>query len=101
MSCGEGVTVSQLEREIGVTADEFARSLALAHSAWTMEGPGRFRLQDGEITLRIDVRVAPSRRLGLFELPVLQVRYLFEGGTAGERRALLARLDLAMQRGGG
>lgn len=91
----------QFEREVGVTAEEFARSLALAHAGFVGPAPGQFFLQDGEITLRIEVQAGPRRRLGLFDLPVLRVRYCFEGGGAGAQRALLARLDLAMQRGGG
>ncbi|KON80025.2 hypothetical protein PA01_19160 [Azoarcus sp. PA01] len=41
------------------------------------------------------------RRLGRLELPVVVVRYRFAGGDAVTRRALLAALDRAMQRGGG
>ena len=41
------------------------------------------------------------RRLGLFELPQLDVRFRFGPGEEPARRALLARLDRGMQKGGG
>jgi hypothetical protein len=49
----------------------------------------------------IDIEPAGVRRLGLFELPQLDVRYRFGPGDEATRRALLARLDRAMQKGGG
>ena len=52
-------------------------------------------------SLVIDVEPAGVRRLGLFELPQLDVRYRFGPGDEAARRALLVRLDRAMQKGGG
>jgi hypothetical protein len=59
------------------------------------------RLAEGAVSLSIRLVSRPSRRLGLFDLPVLQVSYDFEAGDPEDCQALLARLDLAMQRGGG
>lgn len=90
------------ERRVTATVREFERDLRQAWPA--VEGSAaalRFSLQDGAQTLVIDIEPAGVRRLGLFELPQLNARYRFGTGDEAARRALLARLDRAMQKGGG
>lgn len=89
------------EREVGATPAEFRRALHVAHPEGLKEAEGRFCLTEGDVQLAIRLAPQPSRRLGLFELPVLHVSYQFESGAPEACQALLDRLDLAMQRGGG
>ena len=97
-----GPVPESFERRVTATAHEFERDLRQAWPA--VEGGAaalRFSLQDGAQSLVIDIEPAGVRRLGLFELPQLNVRYRFGPGEEEARRALLARLDRAMQKGGG
>lgn len=92
----------QFERRLSSTARAFERELRLAWPAATGSAAnGGLRVEDGGVTLAIELEAAGVRRLGLFELPQLIARYRFSGGDAAARRALLARLDRAMQKGGG
>ena len=97
-----GPVPESFERRVTATAREFERDL---RQAWPAVAGGaaarRFSLQEGAQTLVIDIEPAGVRRLGLFELPQLDVRYRFGPGDEATRRALLARLDRAMQKGGG
>ncbi len=97
-----GPVPESFERRVTATAREFERDLRQAWPA--VEGgaeAARFSLHDGAQSLVIDIEPAGVRRLGLFELPQLDVRYRFGPGDEAARRALLARLDRAMQKGGG
>ncbi|HAF56319.1 MAG TPA: hypothetical protein DCL01_14165 [Thauera sp.] len=97
-----GPVPESFERRVTATAREFERDL---RQAWPgVEGDAasfRFSLQEGAQRLVIDIEPAGVRRLGLFELPQLIVRYGFGPGDEAARRTLLARLDRAMQKGGG
>ena len=97
-----GPVPESFERRVTATAREFERDL---RQAWpVVEGSAaalRFSLQDGAQGLVIDIEPAGVRRLGLFELPQLIVHYRFGPGAEAMRRALLVRLDRAMQKGGG
>ena len=91
----------RFEREVGATPAEFRRGLALGHPDFAEFDDGRLHLAQGDIRLTISFSPRPNRRIGLFDLPVLHVSYDFEAGAPEDCQALLARLDLAMQRGGG
>mgnify|MGYP006157913459 CR=1 FL=1 len=97
-----GPVPESFERRVTATAREFERDLRQAWPA--VEGGAaalRFSVHDGAQSLVIDIAPAGVRRLGLFELPQLDVRYRFGPGDEAARRALLVRLDRAMQKGGG
>lgn len=98
----DGAEEEILQRCVSSTALAFERELRLA---WPQvqgsAAAGSFRLADAEVRLCIDLMQMPPRRLGRLEFPQLDVRYRFRGGSAGARRALLARLDRAMHKGGG
>ena len=102
MAVSNGPVPEFLERRVTATAPEFERDL---RQAWpVVEGNAaalRFSLQDGVQALVIEIEPAGVRRLGLFELPQLIVRYRFGPGDEAARRALLARLARAKQKGGG
>ena len=97
-----GPVPESFERRVTATAREFERDLRQAWPA--VQGSAATRclsLQDGAQTLVIELESAGVRRLGLFKLPQLIVRYRFGPGEEAARHALLARLDRAMQKGGG
>lgn len=90
-----------VERLVTATPAEFERDLRAAWAKVSCPAPGRLLLVDGEQRLTLELQVLPVRKLGLFELPQLQVRYCFEGGDEPARRSWLAKLDRSMQKGGG
>lgn len=55
----------------------------------------------GHGTLRLSWQPLAPRVIGLVSLPVLAVRFEFEGLDAAQRYAFMQRFDLYMQRGGG
>ncbi len=97
-----GPVAESFEREVAATLREFERDL---RQAWPggveCSGDGRYRISDGTLVLDIEAHATGTRRLGPLELPQLSARYRFAGGDEAARRRLLARLDRAMQRGGG
>lgn len=97
-----GPVPESFERRVTATAREFERDLRQAWPAVECGAAARsFSLHDGAQTLVIAIEPAGVRRLGLFELPQLDVRFRFGPGEEPARRALLARLDRRMQKGGG
>ena len=97
-----GPVPESFERRVSATPGEFARDLRQAWPQVVADAGGRrFKLQEGDQTLVITIEPVGVRRLGLFELPQLDVRFRFGPGEEPARRALLARLDRGMQKGGG
>lgn len=91
-----------LRREVGASEAAFLRDLAKAWPPGVEEsGAGRVRLIASEPSLEVEFQCLPARRLGSLVLPRLDVTYRFGPGEPAVREALLARLDRAMQRGGG
>jgi len=95
-------SLEAFEREVGATLAEFERNLEkAAPGAVTVLGAGQFRVECDNVSLLMHAHEIAPRKIGLFVLPVLKVSYQFEGGDDATRKALLYRLDKAMQRGGG
>ncbi len=95
-------TLSRIEREMAATVAEFEHGLSLGSPAEVESSTdGRYRIRHEDVELDIAVSPCGQRRIGALSLPLLRVVYEFHGGTLDQRRRLLARLDLAMQRGGG
>lgn len=91
-----------LDREVAATPAEFERDLRQAwHGAIDAGTPRCLALTDGALGLVIELQPIAPRRIGLLTLPRLIARYRFSGADEVARRRLLARLDRAMQRGGG
>ena len=89
-------------REVGASLAEFERGLRLAlPDGVTSPRPFSLRAEEGGAVLEVELAEMPERRIGLFCLPVLQARLRFTAGDEAARKALLARIDLAMRRGGG
>ncbi len=94
--------LTRIEREMTTTVAEFERLLRLgAPFEIKSLATGRYLLQDEDLELEITLKPRDERRIGILSLPCVGVEYMFRGGTLEQRRRLLARLDLAMQRGGG
>lgn len=96
---GEGTA---LDREMGCTREDLLRWLPGA----TGDAPARAEgdalvLSVAGGTVRILAAERPPRRIAGVELPVLAVRFTFEGLDAPAREAFLARFDLYTRRGGG
>ncbi len=90
-----------LEREVSATPAEFAHGLRNAFPDGVRGGPLEFQVVDGAAAMEIRLVPGPERVIALLRLPTLTVRIRFTAGDAGARRAMLRRMDLAMQRGGG
>ncbi len=98
----DGVPPDRFEREMAATQQEFEHGLNLGvRGNWIATAADRYRiLQDG-VQLEISILSRSERRIGALSLPLLNVVYEFSAGSPQQRRRLLARLDQAMQRGGG
>jgi hypothetical protein len=90
-----------LEREVSATPDEFRRGLALAFPGLVVEINNVLRVDDGGAAMEISLTPGISRVIAAITLPSLHVTIKFLRGTTAEQAAMLARMDLAMQRGGG
>lgn len=91
-----------VERLVTATPAQFERDLRAAWPAVSGSAArGTLSIEAGRLRLDIALEVLGVRRLGLFELPQLGVRYRFAGADESARRALLATLDRGMQKGGG
>lgn len=90
------------ERVLSATPSQFERDL---RQAWPevsgSAAAGRLAIEAAPMRLDLELTVLAPRRIALLELPQLTVRYCFDGGDEPARARLLARLDLAMQKGGG
>jgi len=91
-----------IEREMGCTREEFLGWLPGAAAGAPIEVLGDLiRIHSGGGEVRIQIRQAPARRLGLLSLPVLRVSMRFQGLQADARGEFLRRFDLFTRRGGG
>jgi hypothetical protein len=94
--------LTRIEREMAATVVELERGLRLGAGEWLEKlEEGRYRIAGQGVVLEIRARSHGERRIGALSLPLLWVVYEFHGGEPESRRRLLARLDRAMQRGGG
>ncbi len=94
-------TPSAMVRDVCATADEFVRSLRTAMPDAIDAGPDRFEVASADATISIALSPLPPRRLGALALPRIRVAIDFVAGSGDACVALLARMDRAMQRGGG
>jgi hypothetical protein len=91
-----------LDREMGCTRAEFLRWLpgATRHASARIEGD-EVTLSIGSGHVHIALREQAPRRLAPLSLPVLAVRFRFEGLSAAAREDFLAHFDTYTRRGGG
>lgn len=93
-----------VEREMGCSAAEFARTLPSAMRDWEVGGgPVEWRVSatDGAPVARISIASAPARSIGALSLPVLMVHLDLSGTPEGLAAEFLRRFDRGFHRGGG
>ncbi len=90
-----------LEREVSATPEEFRRGLALAFPGLVVATGDVLRVDDGRVAMEISLTPGTSRVIAAITLSRLHVTIKFVRGTTSEQKSMLARMDLAMQRGGG
>lgn len=90
------------EREMGCTEAEWRMWLprAIGEHFWESQTHS-VTAHLGTGHLRLHWRVVEPRRLGLFHLPRLLVRFEFNNLAEAARHAFMKRFDLYTQRGGG
>lgn len=99
---GCGMPDEEVVREVTASVAEFARCLEVAAPGWvTRLAEGHYRVEHAAAGLEIRLQPTGRRRIGLFDLPVLEARYRFIAGGPEARQRLLEHLDRGMQRGGG
>ncbi|MCP4333474.1 MAG: hypothetical protein GY785_12525 [Gammaproteobacteria bacterium] len=98
-----------VEYEMGYTADEFGnvlngpfsgdksvyRCIEIARHRWSLEQSGL------AFTLVITVVEKPLRKLGLFRLPVLDVKFIFTDTEESLRERFFHRFHQYFHKGGG
>jgi hypothetical protein len=100
MSSGESGAATVIEKTMSASESDFHRGMAVLDATRAPALTHVLGCGGGLVTISYDAR--PGVRLGtLLALPRACVRLRFEGATADERSAFLARFDLAFQRGGG
>jgi hypothetical protein len=89
-------------REMGLTADEFLRTLpdAIGHGDYRIQG-SEILIRDAGGGVRILLHATRQRRLGMLALPVTPVEFSFQGLDPGERAQFMTRFERHFQRGGG
>jgi hypothetical protein len=90
-----------LVRDMATTEREFRSGLAFAFPRDVTECDGAFHVEHAGAAMEIVLAPLPPRVIALLRLPRLEVLIRFTAGTPEQRAAMLARMDRAMQRGGG
>lgn len=88
-------------REVWATPAEFRRGLMLAFPGRVVERNGELCADDGTAAMAITLEILPPQTIALLELPRMKVGIRGTAGTPDQFKAMIARMDLAMQRGGG
>lgn len=97
-----GTVPERIERLVTATPAQFERDLRAVWPAVSgSAAKGMLSIEAGGLRLDIGLEAVGVRRIGLFELPQLCVRYCFSGADESARRTLLTALDRGMQKGGG
>jgi hypothetical protein len=65
------------------------------------ERNGILHVDDGQAAMEVALEIITPRVIALLNMPRMKVRLRMTAGSAEQRVALLARMDLAMHRGGG
>jgi hypothetical protein len=90
-----------LVRDMATTECEFRQGLLFAFPEGVTERDGAFHVAYAGAAMEIILAPLPPRVIALLRLPRLEVRIRFTVGLPEQRAAMLARMDRAMQRGGG
>ena len=98
-----------VEYEMGYGADEFGKVLQGSFTGERTDfvsselGRHRWRvsLPDHDFAVLVEVKQAPPRKIGLFSLPVLNVRFEFEQAEVDTREQFFHRFHQYFHKGGG
>lgn len=90
-----------LVRDMATTEREFRHGLDFAFPEGVTVRDGVLLVAYAGAAMEIVLAPLPPRVIALLRLPRLEVRIRFTAGTAVQRQAMLARMDRALQRGGG
>jgi hypothetical protein len=90
-----------IEREVWATPAEFRRGLELAFPAGIVDDGDVLHASYGKAAMAITLEVLAPRTIALLAMPRLQVTLRRAAGTPADFTAMIARMDLAMHRGGG
>jgi len=91
-----------IEKEMGITGDEFHRVLTRAYADDGMKiEEDRVTVADGERKMEISFEKLPDRKIALLSLPVARVTLSFSGYDEAEITAAVGRFDRHFQRAGG
>lgn len=108
MSTDADLPPGLVEYEMGYGGDEFGKVLLgpfTGKSDFNAAEIGRHRwlvsLVGSAFELEIEASEQPPRRLGLFVLPVLRVRFQFDRAEPGERERFFHRFHQYFHKGGG
>ena len=93
--------MNDVEREVSATRGAFLHGLRLAFPHSLTETDEGARVCEQTAAMEIAIAPGPDRQIALLRLPTVRVRIRFVAGSAEDQRAMLARMDAAMQRGGG
>jgi len=94
--------VTTVEKEMGITRDEFIRVLTRAYADDGIKIDGdRVVIADDARKMEITFEQLSPRRIALLSLPVARVTLSFEGFEDGEAEAAVGRFDRHFQRAGG
>lgn len=90
-----------LVRDMATTEREFRHGLDFAFPQGVTARDGILHVWYAGAAMEITLAPLPPRVIALLRLPRLEVRVRFTAGTAVQQQAMLARMDRALQRGGG
>jgi hypothetical protein len=90
-----------IEREIWTTPEEFRHGLELAFPGHVTARDGLLYVDDGRAVMEIELTELTPQRIALLRLPRMKVSLRGTASSTSAWIAMLARMDLAMHRGGG
>jgi hypothetical protein len=101
-SSGERMSTYAFTREMGLTREEFFKSLpqAIAHREFTVTN-GVVRIEFENRAVTIELGQERMRSIALLTLPYMEVRFTFLDFSVQERERFMERFNLYFRRGGG
>jgi hypothetical protein len=92
----------KMSRDMGLTLDDFVRSLPSAIEPLVYQVDGRvFSIAHPQGSVVIELGATGERRIASLSLPVTPVDFQFNGLDEAARRLFMQRFDRYFQRGGG
>jgi hypothetical protein len=95
------MTGETLVRDMATTEHEFRQGLLFAFPGGVSEAAGLFHIEYAGAAMEIRTAPLPPRTIALLKLPRIEVRIRYVAGTPEQWQTMLARMDRALQRGGG